>query len=740
MDASRLLYRPIMFHAPERAVAPPSWLEHTPFAFWIIDALRPAVFAELGCYSGNSYSSFAQAVQTLGLPTACYAIDTWQGDPHSGVFDETVFREWAAYHDRRFSAFSRLIRATFDEALEHFSGESIDLLHLDGYHTFEAATHDFESWRPKMSRKGVVLCHDINVRERDFGVWRLWERLTSEYPCFEFRHGYGLGVVGVGADVPDAVKWLLSLDHEGAEANAVRMLFTRLGAAVAAQYAAADAQRTLACEIAAGDERVAEATKNLEALRAENAELRDALSTAEKAIAAQQTEVEELALRLQVREADRAHPTIVVVSHVGAWRPRAGNEYRLNRMLHWYRRKGYRVIPVIAPLPGEELSREAMAGTAAAFGNVIQIHRDGRIEHDLRDVSESVGPLTGAWSGPFTASVQNSAVSTARKGEPLAIERTFCHEAVIATVLQLQQALGPHVLQVEYIWMTPLLPLVRGDVLKVIDTNDVFSTIEQKVRKFGLRDLSISPQDEAERLRRGDLILAIQEEERQVLQRLAPSIPVITAGVDFDVASDAGEGTEGRILYIASNNPRNCKGLRDFLSLAWPRIRRRVPQAELVVVGGVAKVLAGRETPGVTVAGAVDDVDVLYRDGALVINPVVAGTGAKIKTIEALARLRPIVTWPAGVDGLDPRLVARCDIARDWYEFANMVVDALTIRRDRRFTADDRAVIAELVAPETVYASLDAAYTEFFERSRAAEPSRAVSGALSLSPAVAHVD
>ena len=59
------------------------------------------------------------------------------------------------------------------------------------------------------------------------------------------------------------------------------------------------------------------------------------------------------------------HPTIVVVSHVGAWRPRAGNEYRVNRMLHWYARQGYRVIPVIAPLPGEELSREAMDETAA---------------------------------------------------------------------------------------------------------------------------------------------------------------------------------------------------------------------------------------------------------------------------------------------------------------------------------------------------------------------------------------
>jgi len=60
----------------------------------------------------------------LGLPTACYGVDTWRGDPHAGFFEETVFEDWSAYHDRRFSAFSRLIRATFDETAEHFASSN----------------------------------------------------------------------------------------------------------------------------------------------------------------------------------------------------------------------------------------------------------------------------------------------------------------------------------------------------------------------------------------------------------------------------------------------------------------------------------------------------------------------------------------------------------------------------------------------------------------------------------------
>ena len=418
MEGAQVLCRPIVFHTPERTVHPPSWLEHTPFAFWIVDALRPATFVELGCHSGNSYSSFAQAVQTLSLSTACYAVDTWRGDPHAGVFEESVFADWVEYHDRRFSAFSRLIRATFDEAREQFADRSIDLLHIDGYHTFDAVAHDFEAWRPKMSERGVVLFHDISVRERDFGVWRLWERLKGDYPSFEFHHGHGLGVLAVGHEMPSAIKWLVAADSENADV--VRKLFARLGAAVLNRYEVSQAQRALHSEAKRRDERLNELTAELEALRSENCALGERLRSAGEDVA-----------RLQRREAQRLHPTVVIVSHVGAWRPRAGT-YRLNRMFRWYRRKGYRILPVIAPLPGEELSREDIEGTAAAFGNVIQVHRDGRIESDLRDVPDSLSSFGTTPPVGFPVIPGEQGGSTFRTRELLNIERTFCHDAAIS--------------------------------------------------------------------------------------------------------------------------------------------------------------------------------------------------------------------------------------------------------------------------------------------------------------------
>ena len=71
----------------------------------------------------------------------------------------------------------------------------------------------FTSWQPKLSERAVVLMHDTNVREKDFGVWRFWEEISQQYPAFEFLHAYGLGVLAVGQHPPEHVKWLGSGPH-----------------------------------------------------------------------------------------------------------------------------------------------------------------------------------------------------------------------------------------------------------------------------------------------------------------------------------------------------------------------------------------------------------------------------------------------------------------------------------------------------------------------------------------------
>ena len=207
---------------------PNSWVGLLPFAAWLIQEVSPNMFVELGTHSGNSYFSFCQAVAQAGLSSRCYAVDTWRGDEHAGEYGEEIFAAVSAHHEEHFAQFSRLMRMTFDEAAGYFPDQSIDLLHIDGLHTYDAVRHDFETWLPKLAPGAVVLIHDTNVRERNFGVWRLWEELRERYPNnLEFVHSHGLGVLQL-SDAPDSrkMKWL---EPDSPEKQAIASYFTSLG-------------------------------------------------------------------------------------------------------------------------------------------------------------------------------------------------------------------------------------------------------------------------------------------------------------------------------------------------------------------------------------------------------------------------------------------------------------------------------------------------------------------------------
>ena len=184
---------------PDRIEPPSAWIGHIPFAAWLMRTIRPKIFVELGTHTGASYLAFCQAAEDARLPVKCYAVDTWQGDEHSGFYDETVFAALNDYNQSRYGKFSTLLRTRFDDAVGYFADASIDLLHIDGLHTYEAVRHDFETWEPKLAPGAIVLFHDTNVRERGFGVWRFWNELKGRFPWnAEFVHCHGLGVLCIG--------------------------------------------------------------------------------------------------------------------------------------------------------------------------------------------------------------------------------------------------------------------------------------------------------------------------------------------------------------------------------------------------------------------------------------------------------------------------------------------------------------------------------------------------------------
>jgi hypothetical protein len=193
-----------------------TWVDHIPFGYDLVTAMRPKKLVELGTHNGMSFFVFCQAMTEHNIDGSCYAVDTWEGDDHTGDYGEDVYNAVSSHCREHFRGCHYLLRMRFDEALEKFDNDSLDIVHIDGLHTYDAVKEDFETWYEKLRPGGIALFHDVEARIKDFGAWKYWQELESQHKTFKFNHGFGLGVLrkpgGEGED-PTLLKLMFESDE-----------------------------------------------------------------------------------------------------------------------------------------------------------------------------------------------------------------------------------------------------------------------------------------------------------------------------------------------------------------------------------------------------------------------------------------------------------------------------------------------------------------------------------------------
>jgi glycosyltransferase involved in cell wall biosynthesis len=239
---------------------------------------------------------------------------------------------------------------------------------------------------------------------------------------------------------------------------------------------------------------------------------------------------------------------------------------------------------------------------------------------------------------------------------------------------------------IEYIWLYPAAQKLKHGVLRLLDTHDIQ---HKRVDEFASRGMTfplrITGELESSIFKKFDAVLAIQALEAAAIRSMCPQATVLTVG---SRVSDAGEQhcstVDGRILYIGGFNGANIDGLRRFLRRIWPKVLEQQPLAHLHVCGYVYRAFLGEAFAGVKFLGHLEDTDGEYAQAAVVINPSWIGTGLKIKTIEALAHGKPLVTTPKGVEGLDSEVRKSAVICNVDCEFAASMINLLRDSRERR--------------------------------------------------------
>jgi len=179
---------------------PSAWVGHGRFAIELVKLIKPKISVDLGVDYG--FSTFCLAYPQIGK---IYGIDWFQGDMHAGYRDTypLVIQLQKELEEEYNIKNIELIKGDFNEIAKTWN-MSIDLLHIDGLHTYEAVKNDYITWSKFCNTESIILFHDV---EEFIGVTTFFSELEG-YKLI--RNGScGLGVLTFSEEKFELIKSII---------------------------------------------------------------------------------------------------------------------------------------------------------------------------------------------------------------------------------------------------------------------------------------------------------------------------------------------------------------------------------------------------------------------------------------------------------------------------------------------------------------------------------------------------
>jgi glycosyltransferase involved in cell wall biosynthesis len=203
------------------------------------------------------------------------------------------------------------------------------------------------------------------------------------------------------------------------------------------------------------------------------------------------------------------------------------------------------------------------------------------------------------------------------------------------------------------------------------------------------------------------VVIAIQENEAALFREERGNYEVITAGMAAARIPAVPPAEAAVCAFLGSNNKPNADAARWFATRVWPLVLRSHPDARFHIAGGVCKAVPELATHrSINLVGIVDSISDFYGSSALVVVPLLEGSGVKIKLLEAVAHGRTCVTTSVGLDGLE-MLQPALAVANTPEVFADAVIRLLANPGERNSLGALAYKLAQQhLSPEACYGPL----------------------------------
>jgi polysaccharide biosynthesis protein PslH len=249
---------------------------------------------------------------------------------------------------------------------------------------------------------------------------------------------------------------------------------------------------------------------------------------------------------------------------------------------------------------------------------------------------------------------------------------------------------------IEHFWCAPYIEqLAKVCKRTVLDLHNIESALHASCARSGRWPLSAAHRrfedsyvrEERRCLPRFSRLLVTSEEDALRVQVLAPDAPVTVYRNALPMVC-VPERQEEQVIGFSGNfeyHP-NIQGVRFFLNEVWPRLAREFPDLKLRLIGknpgAVARYLSGAVR--IETTGPVEDAIAELAKVKVVVVPLFAGSGTRLKILEAWAAARPVVATSLGAEGLGARPGVDIVLADTPQAFFASVAELLGSKEERR--------------------------------------------------------